>query len=228
MRAAGDTDQRNAAIVRFMMTEKFAAKPEAAVAVAMFAAFEAARGSERALQTVAEAEVFLRTNPAMKRKFESELAAVTTDANESQAELAKLNVAMARAFSVEAPAPTNRPDPSNDSVWKLVTPANLEHFQFWFVEMVQRANLQRFIMTKQIDEDTAELMSQVANEAIDASGVHPAILLTLAHQFVDADELMRQLHFRDWVAFMMTRPVCAPQPERYAEYLKERFFSADG
>lgn len=97
-------------------------------------------------------------------------------------------------------------------------------FQKWFLEMVRTAELGRFYTTNSIDDITADLMSQIASRAHAESGLHPAILLILAHQFVDADVMMRQLQKDIWVIFMLRRPEWTPQPEAYVQYLSERFF----
>jgi len=47
----------------------------------------------------------------------------------------------------------------------------------------------------------------------------PLLVLVLAHQFVEADQVMLGIHTVDWVAFMMKRHNCAPAAEDMARFV---------
>ncbi len=116
-----------------------------------------------------------------------------------------------------------RPSPS-DQVWKGITEENAAAYQLWFQRMVLRGNLRSLHSSIQITDEIGATLVSVANEALDTHHLQVPLLLILAHQYVDADQMMRGLNTTCWVAKMVERNDYAPSPESYVEYLRERFF----
>lgn len=117
-----------------------------------------------------------------------------------------------------------RPRPS-DQVWKVVTDQNAAAYQLWFQRMVLRGKLHSLHSSSRITDDIGATLVSVANEALDTHHLSPLLLLVLAHQYVDADIMMRGINTTCWVAKMLERNTYAPPPESYVEYLRERFFT---
>jgi hypothetical protein len=68
-------------------------------------------------------------------------------------------------------------------------------------------------------------MIEAMDEVARPHNLNSALLLILAHQYVDADQMMRGLNTTTWVAKMVERDNIAPSPESYVEYVKGRFFA---
>ncbi len=112
-----------------------------------------------------------------------------------------------------------------DPVWKCVTWEKAPAYQLWFQRMLLRAGLLGLFSSSTITDEIATKMAEVATEAGETHDLNAQLLLVIAHQYVDADAMMRGIHTTDLVATIMSRPDFAPSPEGYVTYLKERFFS---
>lgn len=112
-----------------------------------------------------------------------------------------------------------------DPIWRLVTRENVDKFQRAFVELEQRLELTKLYSSNRIDDELADRMVAVVNELERRyHPLHPAILLLLVHQYIDADQLLRQLYRDEWVVRMVARSDFAPPPETYFNYIRDRFF----
>lgn len=118
------------------------------------------------------------------------------------------------------PAPT-------DAVWKDITPALADDLQDAFSTTLREARLAEHSDTNALPPAVVDEICKCANAANDASGVNRWHLIVLAHQYVDADPLMRQLHQRRWVASMVSRADFAPSPEVYVKYIRATYFSGE-
>lgn len=112
-----------------------------------------------------------------------------------------------------------------DPVWRHVTWDNVPDLQRWFLTMAREAQLSRFHMTNDLPDETIDQLCAIANRAVDDGLPYAALLLLLAHQYVDADIMMRQLHSSDWVPWVVQRPVFVPPPESYTDFLRSRYFA---
>lgn len=117
-----------------------------------------------------------------------------------------------------------RPRPA-DPMWKLITTENAPAYQLCFQQILLRAGLLNLYSSNQIDDDIATKMGEAMEEVARPHNLNSALLLILAHQYVDADQMMRMLHTTTWVAKMVERDNFAPSPESYLQYVKERFFA---
>jgi len=111
----------------------------------------------------------------------------------------------------------------DDPVWKGVTDDNAPAYQLWFQRILLRAKLLSLHSSSEISDEMEALLAQVAKEAQRSHELSPILLLILAHQFVDADIMLRSLNTTRWVARMVERSSCAPTPESCIKQLQARF-----
>lgn len=114
-----------------------------------------------------------------------------------------------------------------DQVWGAVTEQKAEAIQQGFLEILRRANLDKHTNTNTLPSEVIDTICDVANEVGEKNDLNPAFLILLAHQYVDADQVMRQLHETRWVASMVSRSTFAPPPESYMKYIKSTYFTAN-
>lgn len=112
----------------------------------------------------------------------------------------------------------------SDPVWKAVTPQVAELIQQGFLEIWQRAGLEKYSDTNSLPPGIIDIIAEVANKVGEPNNLNPALVILVTHQYVDADRLMRQMYRTRWVAFMVSRDSCAPSPESYHEYILSRYF----
>lgn len=112
----------------------------------------------------------------------------------------------------------------NDPVWKVVTPQIADLIQQGFLEIWQRTNLEKYTDTNSLPPEIIDLIGEVANKVGEPNNLNPAISILVTHQYVDTDQLMRQMYRTRWVAFMVSRNSCAPSPESYHKYIMSRYF----
>jgi len=111
-----------------------------------------------------------------------------------------------------APTPT-------DPVWSHITAENVAAYQLWFQRAVLRAKLYNAHSSESLVGDRAEAVFNTAFQAKEEHGLNLLLVLVLAHQYVEAEAMLRGIHTVDWVAFMMTRNACAPSPESIANFV---------
>lgn len=112
-----------------------------------------------------------------------------------------------------------------DPVWGEVTTKNAEAIQEGFMDVIRSASLDAYSDTNSLPSDVVDKIADTANDIAEKAGVKPVFLILLAHQYVDADKLMRHLHKSRWVASMVARSTDAPPPEPYLKYIKATYFS---
>lgn len=115
----------------------------------------------------------------------------------------------------------------SDPVWKVVTPPVAELIQQGFLEIWRRTDLEKYNDTNSLPPELIEIIGEVANKVGEPNNLNPAFIILVTHQYVDADQLMRQMYRTRWVAFMVLRNSCAPSPESYHEYIMSRYFSGN-
>lgn len=114
-----------------------------------------------------------------------------------------------------------------DQIWGALTEQKAEAAQLGFMEAARRANLDKFTDTNSLPAEVTDTICDVANEIGEKNDLNPFFTILLAHQYVDADQVMRQLHKTRWVASMVSRSNSAPPPESYVKYIKSTYFSGD-
>lgn len=114
----------------------------------------------------------------------------------------------------------------SDPVWRRVTTSNLAAYEKWFALMRSRCSLSSFNSSNAFTDEVDDTLASLAGDAQGQDGLNSMLLLIVAHQFADADIMVRTLHASHWVAYSTQREPFAPQPESYLAYLTERFFSA--
>lgn len=112
-----------------------------------------------------------------------------------------------------------------DQIWGAVTEQKAEAIQQGFIKALQRANLDKYTDTNSLSSEAIDTICEVANEVGEKNNLNPIFVILLAHQYVDADQVMRQLHKSRWVASMVSRSDYAPPPESYMKYIKSTYFS---
>lgn len=117
-------------------------------------------------------------------------------------------------------------DQPHDPVWSRVTSSNLAAYEKWFRLMRDRCSLSSFHTSKAFTDEVDDALAALAGDAHEQDGLNAMLLLIVAHQFADADIMIRGLHASHWVAYSTRREPFAPQAEGYVAYLKERFFSS--
>lgn len=117
-----------------------------------------------------------------------------------------------------------RPRPA-DPIWKQITEENAPAYQLCFQQMLLRAGLMQLHSSDQIDDEIATKMVEAMETVARPHNLNSAVLLILAHQYADADQMMRGTNTTNWVAKMVERDNMAPSPESYIEYVKGRFFA---
>jgi hypothetical protein len=115
----------------------------------------------------------------------------------------------------------------NDPVWKAVMPRTAELIQQGFLEIYERAELEKYSDTNKLPQQVIDTIREVANAVGEKNNLNPAFIILISHQYVDADQLMRQMYKTRWVAFMVERSQYAPPPESYMNYIKSQYFSGD-
>jgi hypothetical protein len=111
-----------------------------------------------------------------------------------------------------------------DMYWKAITNSNVAIIQKGFIDTVETANLESYNSTEKLPQDVIDIICQLSNETAHKLNIGPAILIILAHQYVDADQLMRQMYRYCWVSKMVARSNFSPPPEAYMDYIKETYF----
>jgi hypothetical protein len=106
-----------------------------------------------------------------------------------------------------------------DPAWRQITAENVAAYQLWFQRAVLNAKLYEVHSSESLVGERAEAVCNTAFQAKEEHGLNPILILVLAHQYVEADQMMRGLHTVDWVAFMMKRDNCAPAPEDIAKFV---------
>lgn len=117
---------------------------------------------------------------------------------------------------------TPKPD---DTIWKAVTKQNAELIQQGFLELWQRLGLEKYKSTDALPAEVIDTICEVANKVGEKHNLNPAFIILITHQYVDADQVMRQMYRTRWVAFMVARSDYAPPPESYMKYIKATYFS---
>ena len=112
----------------------------------------------------------------------------------------------------------------NDPVWKVVTPKIADLIQQGFLEIHQETELDKYSDTNALPAEVIDVIGEVANQIGEPNNLNPAFTILVTHQYIDADQLMRQMYLTRWVAFMVARNTCAPSPESYIDYIKARYF----
>jgi hypothetical protein len=107
----------------------------------------------------------------------------------------------------------------NDQAWSQITAENVAAYQLWFQRAVLAAKLHEAFSSESLVGERAEAVCKTAFKAKEEHGLNPLLILVLAHQYVEADQMLRGLHTVDWVAFMMKRDACAPPPESVARFV---------
>jgi hypothetical protein len=115
----------------------------------------------------------------------------------------------------------------NDPIWKPVTPRTAELIQQGFLEIYGRTELKKYSDTNKLPQHVINTIREVANEVGEKNNLNPAFRILISHQYVDADQLVRQMYKTRWVAFMVERSQYAPPPESYMKYIKSQYFSGD-
>jgi hypothetical protein len=67
----------------------------------------------------------------------------------------------------------------------------------------------------------------VANRIGAESNLNPVFIILLAHQYIDADPVMRVMYKERWLAFTVQRSPYALAPESYIPFLKATYFPAE-
>jgi len=117
-----------------------------------------------------------------------------------------------------------RPQPK-DQIWGALTAQKADTVQQGFIKAADRANLDKYTDTNSLPTEAISTICDVANEFGEQNDLNPSFIIMLAHQYVDADQMMRQLHKTRWVASMVSRSDFAPPPESYVKYIKSTYFS---
>lgn len=112
-----------------------------------------------------------------------------------------------------------------DLIWGALTEQKAEVVQQGFLEIVRRTNLDKYSNTSTLTSDVIDTICDIANEVGKQNDLNPAFVILLAHQYVDADQVIRQLHKSRWVASMVSRADFAPPAESYMKYIKSTYFS---
>jgi hypothetical protein len=112
----------------------------------------------------------------------------------------------------------------DDPVWGEVTVDNVQLIQDAFLEILRRANLEKYHTTNSLPEDAVDIICEIANVFAEKHELNRLHILLLAHQFVDADQLMRQRYKGRWAAAMVSRSDYAPPPESYVKYISSTYF----
>lgn len=113
----------------------------------------------------------------------------------------------------------------NDPIWGAVSEQKAEVIQQGFLEILRRTSLDKHNNTNSLPSEVIDTISDVANEVAKKNNLSPAFIILLAHQYVDADQVMRQLYKSRWVASMVERSDYAPPPESYMKFIKSTYFS---
>jgi hypothetical protein len=112
-----------------------------------------------------------------------------------------------------------------DPIWGALTEQKADVVQQGFLEIVRRTNLDKYSNTNTLPSEVIDTICDIANEVGKQNDLNPAFVILLAHQYVDADQVMRQLHKSRWVASMVSRSDFAPPAESYMKYIKSTYFS---
>lgn len=83
---------------------------------------------------------------------------------------------------------TPRPD---DPIWKGVTRGNA--VQQGFLELWKRVGLDKYRSTDSLPSDVIETICEVADKVGEERNLHPAFIILITHEYVDADQMMRQM-----------------------------------
>ncbi len=112
-----------------------------------------------------------------------------------------------------------------DQIWGAVTEQKAEAIQRGFLEIARRTSLDKYNNTNTLPSDVIDTICDIANEVGEKNDLNPTFIILLAHQYADADQVMRQLHKSRWIASMVSRSDFAPPPESYMKYIKSTYFS---
>lgn len=112
-----------------------------------------------------------------------------------------------------------------DPIWAEVTEQKAEVIQQGFLEILRRTSLDKRNNTNTLPSEVIDTICGIANEVGEKNDLNPVFIILLAHQYVDADQIMRQLHKSRWVASMVSRSDFAPPPESYMKYINSTYFS---
>lgn len=114
-----------------------------------------------------------------------------------------------------------------DPIWKFIDINKAVAIQKGFDEIYIKASLDKYHNTNDLPKDCIGIICDVSNNVGKECNVNPSFIILISHQYVDADQLMRQLHKNNWIAFMVNRSMYAPPPESYIDYIKDTYFNDD-
>lgn len=114
-----------------------------------------------------------------------------------------------------------------DLIWGALTERKAEIAQQGFLEIARKISIDKYSDTNTLPSDVIDTICDVANEVGEQNDLNPTFIILLAHQYIDADPVMRQLHKARWVASMVSRLDFAPSAESYMEYIKYTYFVDD-
>lgn len=114
----------------------------------------------------------------------------------------------------------------SDSMWGTINIQCAKHIQQALLDIWLKADLENQSDTNCTPNEVLKVISDIANEYSAKHGIRPAHVIIMAHQYIDADPLMRQLYRNKWVSEMVSRSMYAPPPEAYIKFVKATYFSA--
>ena len=112
---------------------------------------------------------------------------------------------------------------AKDTFWGSVSWDNAAAYQQAFDRAVDTGRLDGIISTWQVDEPTASALAREARAGRLTERLYPALVLTLAYQYVDTPPEVRVRLRRTWVAHMVRRDQVVNAPEVYAAHLWWRY-----
>lgn len=115
-----------------------------------------------------------------------------------------------------------RPQPDHPA-WKQITEENVSAYQLWFQRALLAAELHKLDAPEQLSGEKANAIADLAWKGKEVHGLNHLLILILAHQYIEADRMIRGMHTTDWTAFMMTGDSCAPDPVAIAQYVIEEY-----
>jgi len=114
---------------------------------------------------------------------------------------------------------------STDRIWGKLNQQQIEAVQSGFLQVCLEEKLEQYLSTDDLPVSVLESVSRVTNKISADSGISPAFIPLVVHQYVDSDHMLRVMRRDDWASYMATRPSLAPQPESYLDYLNKVYFS---
>ena len=114
-----------------------------------------------------------------------------------------------------------------DLIWGTITEQKAETIQEGFLEILRKTHLDKYHNTNTLEPEIIDTICEIANNVGKKNDLNPIFIILLAHQYIDADQIIRQIHKHRWTASMVSRSDFAPTPESYMKYIKSTYFSGD-